>query len=105
MVAVSGLPQGRAGSAVKVKERQTVAPGATTREFCGLPPVTPPVFCNVPTRLVVGPLPAFWIQKLTVTVSPGSIIMFAGAQFSAVRVLVVPTIAACGTEVHCGNLK
>src|SRR6187200_1915296 len=62
----------------------------------------PPVFCNVPTRLAVGPVPAFWTQKLNVTVSPGSITMFAGfVQFSALRVAPALIIDACGVETLC----
>src|SRR2546423_14670042 len=105
MVAVSVLPQMRAGSAVKVKERHTVAPGATAPKVCDPPPVTPPVFCNMPTRLVVGPLPAFWTQKLKVTVSPGSITPFEGLQLSVVRLELSGMIAACGIETQLGNLK
>jgi hypothetical protein len=61
---------------------------------------------NVPVRLlVVEAVPPFWTQKLTVTVSFGSIVLLGGAQLSAVMVLVLATITGVGTEVHWVNLK
>jgi hypothetical protein len=50
------------------------------------------VFCNVPTRLVVEAPPAFFRQKLTVTVSSGSTAPFGGAQLSVFSVEPAATI-------------
>src|SRR5206468_9046501 len=55
---------------------------------------------------ILGPVPAFWTQKLTVTVSPGSITPFKGiVQLSLVRLELEVMIAACGVLTHCVNLK
>src|SRR6185436_11555835 len=62
--------------------------------------VTPPVACMVPTRFTVGAVPVFVTQKLTVTVSPGSITALFGTQPSAVSVVDPAVIigTTAGTE-------
>ena len=46
----------------------------------------------VPTRFVVFAVPTFCAQKLTVTVSPGSMTLLFGIQLSAVNVAVPAVI-------------
>ena len=60
--------------------------------------VTPPEACMVPTRLVVLAVPVFKAQKLTVTISPGSITALFGTQASAVRVAVPAEMAAAAAQ-------
>ena len=58
--------------------------------------VTPPEACIVPTRFVVLAVPVFKAQKLTVTVSPGSITALLGTQPSAVSVAVPAVMIGLG---------
>ena len=67
--------------------------------------MTPPVFCSVPTRLVVAPVPELCRQKLTVTVSPGSITPLEGEQLSAVIVAPEGMITGVGVPVHVSELE
>ena len=60
--------------------------------------VTPPVACSVATRFAVFAVPMFRRPKLTVTVSPGSIALLAGAQLSAVSAVAPPAMTGRGAS-------
>ena len=65
--------------------------------------VTPPETCMVPTRLAVLAVPVFKAQKLTVTVSPGSITLLLGTQPSAVNVAVPAVMIGCAVTTDGGT--
>src|SRR6266550_1217072 len=71
-VARPGVPH--APLADKLKDRLKAAPPPSAPYVCGPERgVTPPLDCNVATRLVVLPVPTLARPKLRVIVSPGSI--------------------------------
>src|SRR3954453_8401499 len=89
------MPQTRLSAAVNVNAWQAVPPsaGTTPKFFAPSGLVTPPPARSVPTTLKVLPPPVFLMQKLTVTVSPGSIAPFGGKQLSPCNVGVLEVIA------------
>src|SRR5262249_16044228 len=74
-----------AGSTVNETSRHTAGPPAVNTPKSAAPDglVTPPDAWSVATRSVVSALPVFCMQKVTVTVSPGSGSPLAGRQLSA----------------------